>query len=72
MLSVFGEILVQIRQTAVKKFATSLATMGTHMPYGITQHYTCRPAEVTFPPLPQSIRLVLDSAILEGCKAELT
>ena len=32
---------------------------------------TCHPAEVTFPPLPQS-KLVLDLATPEGCKAELT
>jgi len=32
---------------------------------------TCHPAAVTFPPLPQ-LKLVLDLATLEGCKAELT
>ena len=32
---------------------------------------TCHPAEVTFPPLPEP-KLVLDLAIPEGCKAELT
>jgi len=32
---------------------------------------TCHPAEVTFPPLTQP-KLVLDLAISEGCKAELT
>jgi len=32
---------------------------------------TCHPAEVTFPPLSQP-KLVLDLAIPEGCKAELT
>ena len=32
---------------------------------------TCHPAEVTFPPLPQ-LKLVLDLATPEGCKAELT
>ena len=32
---------------------------------------TCHPAEVIFPPLPQS-ELVLDLATPEGCKAELT
>ena len=32
---------------------------------------TCHPADVTFPPLPQS-KLVLDLATPEGCKAELT
>ena len=31
---------------------------------------TCHPAEVTFPPLPQ-LKLVLDLATPEGCKAEL-
>ena len=32
---------------------------------------TCHPAQVTFPPSPQH-ELVLDLAIQEGCKAELT
>jgi len=32
---------------------------------------TCHPAAVTFPPLPQP-KQVLNLAILEGCKAELT
>jgi len=32
---------------------------------------TCHPAAVTFPPLPQ-LKLVLDLATQEGCKAELT
>ena len=32
---------------------------------------TCHPAAVTFPPLPQ-LKLVLDSATLEGCKAKLS
>ena len=32
---------------------------------------TCHPAAVTSPPLPQ-LKLVLDLATLEGCKAELT
>jgi len=32
---------------------------------------TCHPAEVTFPPLRQ-LKLVLDLATPEGCKAELT
>jgi len=41
------------------------------MPYEITQCYTCHPAEVTFPPLPQP-KLVLDLTTPEGCKAELT
>jgi len=36
-----------------------------------SQSVTCHPAEVTFPPLPQP-KLVLDLAIPEGCKAELT
>jgi len=40
------------------------------MPHGITQCYL-PPAEVTFPPLPQ-LKLVLDLATPEGCKAELT
>jgi len=41
------------------------------MPCGITQCYTCHPAEVTFPPLPPP-KLVLDLATPEGFKAELT
>ena len=32
---------------------------------------TCHPAEVTFPPLPQT-KLVFDLVTPEGCKAELT
>jgi len=32
----------------------------------------CHPADVTFPPLPLQLKLVLDLATLEGCKAELT
>ena len=32
---------------------------------------TCHPAAVTFPPQPQ-LKLVLDLATPEGCKAELT
>jgi len=32
---------------------------------------TCHPAPVTFPPLPQ-LKLVLDLATPEGCKADLT
>ena len=43
---------------------------GTHVPYGITQHYL-PPAEVTFLPLHQP-ELILDLATPEGCKAELT
>jgi len=35
----------------VQQFATSLTTTGTHMPYEITVL-----PEVTFPPLPQSIK----------------
>jgi len=42
------------------------------MPYEITQCYLPPGrGEVTFPPLPQ-LKLVLDLATPEGCKAELT
>jgi len=37
-----------------------------------THSVTCHLEELAFPPLPQHLRLVLDSAIPEGCKAELT
>jgi len=37
--------------------------MGSH---SVTWH----PAEVTFPPYPSQLRLVLDLATPEGCKAE--
>ena len=48
-----------------------LTAMGNNMPYGITYSVIYQPAVVTFLPLPQS-KLVLDLAIQEGCKAELT
>ena len=38
--------------------------MGSHS-------FTCHPAEVTFPPLPQ-MKLVVNLATPKGCKAELT
>jgi len=39
------------------------------VPHGIS--VTCHPTEVTFQPLPQ-LKLVLDLATPEGCKAELS
>ena len=44
--------------------------MGNHMPYG-SHSVTCHPTEATFPPFPQ-LKLVLNLAMPEGCKAELT
>jgi len=40
------------------------------MPYATCHSVTCHPAVVTLPPLPQ-LKLVLDLATLEECKAEL-
>jgi len=40
---------------AYSSYETSLTATGTHMPYGIAQCYL-HPAEVTFPPLPQTIK----------------
>jgi len=45
-------------------------TTGNHMPYGITQCYLSS-SSGDFPALPQP-KLVLDLAIPEGCKAEVT
>jgi len=45
------------------------AATGNHMPYGITQCYL-PPGSSDFPALPQ-LKLVLDFATPEGCKAEL-
>ena len=52
------------RQACHHRYGNSHAIMGSHS-------VTCHPAEVTFLPLPQP-KLVLDLAIPEGCKAELT
>jgi len=48
--------------------ATPLLEFTCHMG---SHSVTCHPAEVTFLPLPQ-LKLVLDLATPEGCKAELT
>ena len=53
---------------AVRANASPLRELTCHMR---SHSVTCHPAEVTFPPLPQS-KLVLDLATPEGCKAELT
>jgi len=53
---------------AVRKVATPLRELICHMG---SHSVTCHPAEVTFPPLPW-LKLVLDLATPEGCKAELT
>ena len=47
-----------------------LTATGTHVPYGITQCYL-PPGRADIPRLPQP-KLVLDLAMPEGCKAELT
>jgi len=47
-----------------QRYGKSHVIMGSHS-------LTCHPAAVTFPPLPQP-KLVIDLAIPEGCKAELT
>ena len=49
---------------AISRVRLSVSTLS-------VQQLTCHPAELTFPPLPQS-KLVLDLATLGGCKAELT
>jgi len=46
----------------------AFTTVVTHMPYGITQCYL-PPARGHYP---SQLKLVLDLAILDGCKAELT
>jgi len=53
---------------AVRANASPLRELTCHMG---SHSVTCHPAEVTFPPLAQ-LKLVLDLATPEGCKAELT
>jgi len=48
--------------------ATSLLELTCYMG---SHSVTCHSAEVTFQPLPQ-LKLMLDLATLEGCKAEFT
>jgi len=51
-----------------QKVAMSLRELTSHIG---SHSITCHPAEVTFLPLPQ-LKLVLDLATPQGCKAELT
>ena len=66
-IAVKVNVKVRIKQFVIE-ITTPLREITCHKG---SHSVNCHPAEVTFPPLPQP-KLVLDLAILERCKAELT
>ena len=69
---VFEIIMIIKVKEAYSSLQAGLPSPLRELTYHTGSHsVTCHPAEVTFTPLPQ-LKLVLDLATPEGCKAELT
>jgi len=59
-----------LKKQSIAVSGNHLTTTGNHIPYGITQCYL-PPDSGDFPTLPQ-LKLVLNLATPEACKAEMT